>query len=288
MVQFLSGETTDSRTRAMVAEAERISGASCIVVQGSYSNGSASAGTHSGGGALDLRSWHITNAQRDRLLLSLRKVGFAAWYRTPRQGFDFHFHAIAIGCKDLSSSARNQVTAYYNGRNGLASNGKDDGPRLNPIPTWESYQAGNTLPDTGAPEEPFTVGQYDEIIKRLDYLEAQNKANAGDITYVQKQAKSVAGLVTATPNAVASFKASSDQYSWYTQTKRIADAVSALAEANGVPIDLSGLEDLDELLEAVRSLETKLAVTSDLLQDVADGQVTPEALVAELANRLAA
>jgi hypothetical protein len=55
----------------------------------------------------------------------------------------------------------------------------------------------------GGTAEPFTAAQYAEISRRLDYLQAQNKANAGGITYVQSQWRSVAELIQATPEAIA-------------------------------------------------------------------------------------
>jgi len=55
------------------------------------------------------------------------------------------------------------------------------------------------LPDTG---ELFTVGQYEDIMGRLAYIEKQNKANAEDIVYVQTQVKSVAQLVVDETRAV--------------------------------------------------------------------------------------
>src|SRR5690606_23408984 len=41
-----------------------------------------------------------------------------------------HVHAIDYGNPELSPAARRQVTAWEQGRNGLASNGPDDGPRV--------------------------------------------------------------------------------------------------------------------------------------------------------------
>lgn len=149
MTTWLAGARTDARTRTMLDEAERIAGVEAIVVQGSYSDGANSAGTHAGGGALDLRTWHLSTLSRGRLLLALRTVGFAAWYRTKSQGFDPHIHAVAISCPDLSASARRQVDDYYERKNGLANHGSDDGPWMRPIRTWEQYQADQHLPDTG-------------------------------------------------------------------------------------------------------------------------------------------
>lgn len=129
------GKTINKRTDDMLNRAEQRLGFKLYVVQGSYNAGgvAASGGTHDGGGAVDLSP----TAKPHEVVRQLRHVGFAAWYRTPAQGpWSAHIHAIAIGDADLSSGARSQVQAYYGGRNGLANNAPDDGPRLNPIPTW--------------------------------------------------------------------------------------------------------------------------------------------------------
>jgi hypothetical protein len=117
----------------MLIRAEKRLGYELTIMQGSYNRGvGASAGTHDGGGAVDLAPY-----DHARKVLVLRQVGFAAWYRPALPGvWPDHVHAIAIGDPDLAPVAARQVTAYYNGRDGLAGNGPDNGPRLNPIPTW--------------------------------------------------------------------------------------------------------------------------------------------------------
>lgn len=99
---------------------------SAFVTQGSYNRGgvAASAGTHDGGGVVDMRVTGLTASQRGALLRALRQAGFAAWVRQPPT-FSWHIHAVAIGDPDLSRSAKNQVTAYFRGRDGLAGNRPD-------------------------------------------------------------------------------------------------------------------------------------------------------------------
>lgn len=114
----------------MLDEAQRISGVTFTLSQGSYSTGvEQSAGTHAGGGSCDISISGKNKVETDALVLALRQVGFAAWLRTPDQGFIYHVHAIAGGCSDLSSGARDQWDDYLGGRNGLANNAPDDGPR---------------------------------------------------------------------------------------------------------------------------------------------------------------
>ena len=97
-------KTLNTRTKAMLVAAEGIYGSQVTLTQGSYNPGGvdASAGTHDGGGAMDISVSGISSANRTKLLTALRKVGFAAWLRTPAQGFDYHIHAMAISDPDLS------------------------------------------------------------------------------------------------------------------------------------------------------------------------------------------
>ncbi len=138
----------DALTIACVEHAEQIGGHEHIVTQGSYQGGGGdplSAGTHEAGGAVDL-AW----CGHDRCLRALREAGMAAWHRTPAQGsWPHHVHAVVIGHPDLAPSAAEQVAAYLSGRNGLASNGPDDGPRLNPIPrpVWPWPQEDEVKPE---------------------------------------------------------------------------------------------------------------------------------------------
>jgi peptidoglycan hydrolase-like protein with peptidoglycan-binding domain len=136
--------TVNARTRAMLRAAARNLGKGCVLglSQGSYNAGgvAASAGTHDGGGAVDVSVQEICGKNPDRVVRALRTVGFAAWHRFPSQGFDSeHIHAIAVSDPDLSGGARDQVADYYNGKNGLASHAADDGPKV-PKRTWEAYK----------------------------------------------------------------------------------------------------------------------------------------------------
>ena len=136
------GVLVDARTKSMLTEAERRLGRTLVLSQGSYNPGGdpTSAGTHDGGGVVDIDVRGMTAATRTSVARALREVGFAAWVRNPTQGsWPWHIHAAAISDPDLSSQAQHQVGDYYLGRNGLANRGADDGPRV-PIRTWEEYQ----------------------------------------------------------------------------------------------------------------------------------------------------
>lgn len=137
------GGLMNTRTKAMLVAAEGLLGRQLSITQGSYNPGGTpgSAGTHDGGGALDISVSGMTAATRTTVARNLRIVGFAAWVRTPAQGdWDYHIHAIALADPDQSTAAQHQSGDYYLGYNGLAGRGADDGPVVTPKLTWEEYQ----------------------------------------------------------------------------------------------------------------------------------------------------
>jgi hypothetical protein len=137
------GITIDTRTRSMLAAAGKILSRKLVLSQGSYNPGGdpSSAGTHDGGGVVDISVAGMTSAYRVKVAKALRTVGFAAWVRNPSQGdWPWHIHAAAISDTDLSSQAQHQTGDYYLGKNGLANGAADDGPKVTPIRTWEEYQ----------------------------------------------------------------------------------------------------------------------------------------------------
>ena len=170
----------------MVVEARRITRAPLFITQGGYNAGavSASAGTHDKD-AGDFRAKDLTAAQRAEAVLRLRQVGFAAWLRTVAQGFEVvHIPCIPID-GDISSSAAAQVRDYKNGRNGLASHGKDDGPRLY-VQNWETYlkkrgplpaPTGNKpTPPKGSEDMPLTEAEWTRMAKLInDQLNDQDR-----------------------------------------------------------------------------------------------------------------
>ncbi len=136
------GYVVDARTQRMLTAAEGKLGRTLVLDQGSYNPGGdpTSAGTHDGGGVVDISVKGMTASKRTAVAKALRQVGFAAWVRNPNQGdWPWHIHAVAISDTDLSSPAQHQVGDYYLGLNGLANRAADDGPRVT-IRTWEEYQ----------------------------------------------------------------------------------------------------------------------------------------------------
>lgn len=138
------GMTVNKRTRTLLIRAEVKLGGKFTLSQGSYSTGvSASAGTHDGGGTVDISVSGLSAKTRLEAVTALRTVGFAAWLRTPAEGFSYHIHAVAIGDREASASAVKQVVQYFEGKNGLRGHGPDSAPASvgRPIPEWaERYR----------------------------------------------------------------------------------------------------------------------------------------------------
>lgn len=147
-----------SRTRRMLAAADRQVPWTIQVTQGSYCTFPSSrcvgesGGTHDGGGAVDIRVSKMSTTNRWRTVQALRRVGFAAWLRTPEQCggcWGAHIHAIAIGDTDLwqrngRTTNRDQIADYLRSRDGLARHGADNTPRKYRVAFtwWERYSAG--------------------------------------------------------------------------------------------------------------------------------------------------
>lgn len=97
--------------------------------QGSYSTGvAASANTHGGGGAVDVKVTGDTSLEKVSKVHYLRAVGFAAWHRPYNwdgaRGVE-HIHAIELSNTNVSSAAAQQKTQYREGLNGLANQARD-------------------------------------------------------------------------------------------------------------------------------------------------------------------
>ena len=132
----VNGWTINQRTFAMLAHAQKLYGGELeitgyAITQGSYhDNGEASFGTHLGGGAVDLSvlrrgTYTVLWDDIEPLLRALRVTGFAAWLREYGELYPdspIHVHAIAIGDRELSVAAMEQLTGkagYFRGYSGL-------------------------------------------------------------------------------------------------------------------------------------------------------------------------
>lgn len=182
LIQHRGRANVSERTWAALEEAERLAGFRFVITQGGYNKGAvdASAGTHDGGGVVDIRARDLSATRRATVVRCLRRVGFAAWLRIRSQGFDVdHIHAVLKGDKDLSRSAAAQVKSFEAGRSGLSSNRPD--PTATPYRgvTWEKYLAARPKPLTPAkpsgsasPKEDDDMANAASVEKKIDALAA--------------------------------------------------------------------------------------------------------------------
>lgn len=176
--------TVDARSADMLTEMQRLLPFTITPTQGSYSGGvGASAGTHDGGGAIDLAGESLTSSQRGETETVGRMVGWAMWVRSPSQGnWPWHIHGIAVACGDLSSSAAGQVDDYMAGRNGLASGAPDTGNRDYVGVTWESYSEGKEVEDM-TPEQANQLANVEKVVNWINGWKDQINPHVIDGTY---------------------------------------------------------------------------------------------------------
>ncbi len=145
----VNGSRLNNRTLWMLRRAKTlykgtIDLAGWAITQGSYNPGgvTASFGTHDGGGAVDIsvvnpRTGAVLRSELPDAIHALRIAGFAAWVREANElysGSPIHIHAIAVGDRELSPAASQQLTGtfgYFRGYNGL--------PQANNIPVPDRH-----------------------------------------------------------------------------------------------------------------------------------------------------
>ena len=139
------GKTFARRAVQSLRWVEEKSGVRIDPAKGSFNAGgvSASGGTHDGE-AIDIRVRGLSPAEIERLVVTLRKAGWAAWFRRPSSAWGPHIHAVPT-TGILSPQAAYQVRAFDAGRDGLVGNRVD--------PTWRpkikrrwSYKLGKPVP----------------------------------------------------------------------------------------------------------------------------------------------
>jgi peptidoglycan hydrolase-like protein with peptidoglycan-binding domain len=143
-----SGVTLNVRTIRMLRTAGHlVGGRGCVLdaTKGSYTGpDSSSQGTHAGGGAVDLSIRTRCGRTVKRIVRSLRRVGFAAWFRN--WSGNQHIHAVAISDPDMSTEIafpgwfdmREQVVGFAQGKDGL--NGATTGAMTRRLRTWEQFK----------------------------------------------------------------------------------------------------------------------------------------------------
>jgi peptidoglycan hydrolase-like protein with peptidoglycan-binding domain len=143
-----SGVTLNGRTiRMLKAAGHLVGGRRCVLdaTKGSYTGpDNSSEATHAGGGAVDLSIRTRCGRSIKRVVRSLRRVGFAAWFRN--WSGNQHIHAVAISDPDMADEIafpgwfdmREQVVDWAQGKNGLHT--AVAGPMKRPLMTWEHYK----------------------------------------------------------------------------------------------------------------------------------------------------
>ncbi len=172
----VKGEELTRRVWSLIDDAFKEAGidpALRDVVQGSWSDGAQSAGTHSGGGAFDLRIKTIPQTKWEPLTLALRRRNCCAWVRSPAHGWTLsgtHLHAIVRDEAELSPGARQQVADYDAGLNGLANNGPDYHAR--PVQHHYTMPSPATPPPWYGPNIGWTTGDPRNIkaVQRVLHL----------------------------------------------------------------------------------------------------------------------
>jgi hypothetical protein len=165
-----NGQQLSGRVSALLDEAAaaaRVTPVNLVVTQGSWSDGSKSAGTHAGGGAFDLRTWNLTQVQREALQWELRRRGVAAWLRGYGDGttFDPHLHGIVCDEPGLSDAARQQCVDYSRGLDGLARKGPD--PYRRPVVIGFPIQEDEDVPLTPEEIEKVAIRSAEHVWNRF-------------------------------------------------------------------------------------------------------------------------
>lgn len=133
---YLTARMRDALRWAEQRIQRRHPGVTLLPSQGSWSNGSLSAGTHTGAGAVDLRTRHLTTAQRIATVRALKDAGLAVWFRDEGDGFAPHIHALDRVTTGMHPSAAWQVRQYDAKRSGLSANRPDPTYRPSPPVKW--------------------------------------------------------------------------------------------------------------------------------------------------------
>lgn len=126
------------------------------VYQGSFNTGvAASAGTHDKADCIDLSASNAAEKTK-----TLKLIGFAAWHRTPAQGFSDHVHGVRMFSSAMAWLATAQDKAYRDHKsNGLGNLSHTDTswcPRYRSIyhlsgPTSTEYYAATDTPGYSQP-----------------------------------------------------------------------------------------------------------------------------------------
>jgi hypothetical protein len=182
----------NKRTVAALDVVHEKLGYELTIVQGSYhKTTAASAGTHDGGGAVDLAPF-----EAGKKVHAMRAVGFAAWHRLPSQGdWPEHVHGILRGDREMSPEAAAQIVAYDNHRDGLADNAPDNTWHPDPKVTFDYPHYVRThnmqLDDDLYPADPGNDTTIGVALRRADHLDEFRAAVAADFDTVARKFEAV-------------------------------------------------------------------------------------------------
>jgi hypothetical protein len=132
------------------------------LIQGGYNKGGvkASAGTHDGGGAIDITTFNYKNR-----IKVFRLLGVAIWHRYTIPGlWSAHLHGIVCGDGSASSGAKAQVKEYYNKQDGLAGSGADKDWRPYKVPILFRFGGSKAVhyvtKATTGNEQPYSKSKH--------------------------------------------------------------------------------------------------------------------------------
>lgn len=222
--------------------AKVVHGVDVVVIQAA-GGATASAGTHTDGCAIDIRSWNIPADKIAAILLGAREAGGWAWLRTKAQGFDPHIH-IALDC-DRYTACSYQVAAAKAGYNGLGSGGRggrDDGPRPSTFRIWSAgvrwLQADidrHLQEDDMTPEQSAKLDAvYAAVADRAGIERAGESAARQTVNYPVLRAGAKVPMIQEIADAKTGIIALNGQVAG------LLEAVRSLAEGQGV--DLAAVE----------------------------------------------
>lgn len=194
------GRLMDRKTMAFLQAMEKKLGYPLTVVQGCYNAGgvAASAGTHDGGGVVDLVSWDAK-----RKVKTARELGAFAWFRPDLPGvWGEHIHLGIRSHGRLSPSAKDQQTAYDGNpaRNGLANNAIDRTWHPDPPVTF-AYRATVDPPEpeptrvargrAALTEAIHSLGEAAALLEAADDDRTVAKAQIDDLHQLRDSARKV-------------------------------------------------------------------------------------------------
>lgn len=165
-------------------------GGNLVIVQGSWSNAAASAGTHLLAMCMDYRTWNLTTAQRNLAIRYGRDLMGTMYYRSSADGFDPHIHNNLIGDAPATWAAQQQVEQYKRGLDGLARQRRDrDSYRPARITNYKYLGADDMFTDKDR-----------ELLKRIHSGLSTFRKN--EVERDQRDKKKFARIITALGGAV--------------------------------------------------------------------------------------